>query len=91
MNLNELYTALKRMRELSKANVPFEFSFISCNQTEKKSKGLIHVNKASLRVGFTQEQSDKHDILIGYTDLSTGKNGWFYLPLLISFNKNEIQ
>lgn len=90
MNLNEIYNALKKMRELSKANVPFEFTYVSCNQTNQSSKGLKTVKKAALRTGYSQEHSAKHNSLIGYVDLQTGKNGWFYLPLLMSLNKIDL-
>ena len=86
-----LYNALKRMRELSEANVPFSIGFLSCDLTNGVSNGYKKVDSVMLRTGFTPSQSDKHNSLIGYLDVKTGDNRWFYLPLLFEFNKMEIK
>ena len=81
-----LYDALKRMRELTRAGIPFSFQHISCNLTKNYSDGLIIVDKALLRTGLSRDYSDKSEILIGYTIEPTQEPRWFYLPLLTKFN-----
>ena len=81
-----IYEALNDMRSRSDQNVPFSFTYLSCNTTDKSSKGLKRIENALLRTGFSREVSDKSEILIAYTDLSTNKPGFFYLPLLFKLN-----
>lgn len=85
------YEALKQMRKLSDDNIPFSFSFLSCNLTTQQSDGFKEVSKAKLRVGLSSELGIKSRSLIGYFDLETNENRWFYLPLLTSFNQYTIK
>lgn len=88
--MDEIYQALKQMRLLSDQNVPFAFSFVTCNKSNGTSKGVRKVTRAKLRRGFSKDKSKKSVSLIGYVDLDTGANKWFYLPLLISFNNQQL-
>lgn len=81
------YEALKRMRELSAAGVPFEIEFYSWNSTTRISEGYKVVKVALLRQGFRNDQSHKAQVLIGYSNHSSGGvHRFFYLPLLMKFN-----
>ena len=84
------FDTIKRMRKLTELGIPFEFEFLSYNQTTGVSVGFKKVFKAQLRKGYRDEQSDKSNVLIGYVN-EFGKNRWFYLPLLIRFNGHIIQ
>lgn len=88
--MDKMYAALRQMRDLSDQNVPFTFSFVSCNLTRGTSDGVKVVKKGKLRRGFASDKSKKSSSLIGYVDVETGKNRWFYLPLLLSFNNQDI-
>jgi hypothetical protein len=86
--------ALQRMRELSAANIPFSFGFISCNTTSNASKGYRVIAKGILRKGLRSDQSTKADVLIGYVDYDDkeeDKNRFFYYPLLMMFNGLKVQ
>lgn len=85
---NQLYRVLQRMRELTKAGVPFDIEFYSYNHTKGTSSGLKKATNVVLRTGLSKEYSDKADVLIGYKE--DNKNRWFYLPLLIKFNNKFI-
>ena len=85
-----IYDALKQMRKLSDDNIPFSFSYLSCNLSKQTTKGVKVVAKAKLRVGLTASCGIKSKSLIGYIDLETNENRWFYLPLLLTFNKITI-
>jgi hypothetical protein len=90
MNKVNVYDALKQMRVLSTDNIPFSFSFVTCDLSKRCSNGVKEVRKAKLRTGLTQEKGIKSKSLIGYVDLETNQNRWFYLPLLIKFNQFEV-
>lgn len=79
------------MRKLSDNNIPFSISFLGCNLSTGESSGFKEIKKAKLRVGLSSDNGIKSRSLIGYIDLDTNANRWFYLPLLTSFNKYEIK
>ena len=81
----QLYEALKRMRKLSDLGIPFEFEFLSYNETTGQSDGFKKVSQSQLRKGYRDNQSNKAHLLIGYVNEHEG-NRWFYLPLLIKLN-----
>lgn len=85
---SKLYAVLKRMRELTKAGVPFDIEYISYQETAGVTEGVKKVAGIQLRTGMSKAYSDKADVLIGY--VKDGKNRWFYLPLLIKFNNKFI-
>lgn len=81
--------AIKRMRQLSKINIPFSFGFVSCNTTNQSSEGYKVVAKGLLRAGLRADQSDKANTLIAYMDYSDtteDKNRQFHYALLMMFN-----
>lgn len=89
MQTISLYEALKRMRVLTEMGVPFSFQFISYNESTKQGGVLKEVTGAQLRQGYRADQSDKHNILIGYVNAHQ-QNRWFYLPLLTKFNNLKV-
>ena len=87
----KLRDAIKQMRALTKVNVPFSLSFISYSEVHQKSDGLKVVEKALLRQGYRDNQSEYSNILIAYTDYSNKEaDRHFYLPLLMTFNNQII-
>lgn len=91
MSLTKVYTALQRMRELSSSNVPFSFSFWSYSEKRGESNGLKIIGRAVLRTGMSSKMSVKSEVLIAYTDLDTGKHGFAYLPLILTFNNCDLK
>jgi hypothetical protein len=86
------YEALQRMRQLTDAGVPFSFSFESLNKTHGTSKGLVVVNRAILRQGLRDDQSDLSQQLVGYKDLDQDEAPrFFHVPLMMSFNEHTIK
>ena len=82
----DLYDAIHKMRELSDKNTPFEFTYMSCDQTRAKSQGVIHVNRGRL---LSRESGAHHkdaDIVERYINLNTMETRHFYQPLLMTFN-----
>lgn len=92
MSLTKVYTALKRMRELSDANIPFSFSFQPYSEKRNQAGSTIKVvNKALLRQGYTSKQSNKSESLIAYYDLEEDKPRFCHLPLILTFNDNDLR
>ena len=91
MSKPTVYDALKQMRKLSNDNIPFSISFLSCNLSKGTSDGVKTIAKAKLRTGLSIENGIKSQSLIGYIDLDTDKQRWFYLPLLLTFNQIQLR
>ena len=82
----EPYEALRRMRQLTECGIPFSFEFYSYNSTKNISYGIKKVDKALLRLGLRDDQSDKSQVLIAYTNHNEHTDRFFNLPLLTKFN-----
>lgn len=91
MSLAKVYQSLKQMRKLTEANVPFSFSFQPYSEQKKTTGTVRTINKALLRPGLTAKQSSKNDILIAYYDLEKKREGFAYLPLILTFNGIELK
>lgn len=86
--------AIQRMRDLSNQNIPFSFGFITCNTSNKTSKGYKVIEKGMLRQGYRDNQSSKANTLIGYVDFKDNgveKNRQFHYALLMMFNGQIVQ
>lgn len=85
------YEALTRMRQLTEMGVPFSFSFNSFNKTKRTTDGLVVVERAILRKGLRDDQSDLSQQLVGYTNLDKQEAPrFFHIPLLMTFNEHTI-
>ena len=84
------HQALKIMRNLSKAGVPFSIEFEGFSTKRNRATGYRKVEKALLRKSFRKEQSDQHDVLINYIDCSDDSNKTFRLPQLYRFNGKKV-
>ena len=80
------YQALKKMKQLTECGIPFSFEFYTYSSKSDSSNGLRRINKGLLRLGLRNDQSNKADTLIAYTDCSIDLPRFFNLPLLIKFN-----
>lgn len=87
----EMYQAISRMRELTELGIPFSFEFFSYNSTKNISYGHKKVDKALLRQGLRNDQSDKSELLIAYYDYNKNSEGFFNIPLLMKFNGIDIK
>jgi len=86
------YQAVKRMKELTELGSTFSFSFMSYSTKKKESDGIVIIERAILRKGYRDDQSDLSHQLIGYIDMhNADKNRFFHLPLLLSFNNYKVK
>jgi len=83
----KVFEAIRQMRELSKQEKPFSFSFMSYSHTKQKSAGVVQVRRGLLR---RRPASDKHNryepFMENYYDLDAQEDRRFWQMLLISFN-----
>lgn len=82
----ELYDAIHEMRRLSEKNIPFSFTFMSCNMSDGSSEGVVEVMHARL---LSREDSRHHrdaEFVERYLNLDTMEARRFYQPLLMTFN-----
>ncbi|OIQ22224.1 MAG: hypothetical protein BM557_01315 [Flavobacterium sp. MedPE-SWcel] len=80
------------MREHTELGIPFSIEFVAYNSTKDEYGGLRKVDKVLLRKGLRNDQSDKANTLIAYTDHSgTGAPRFFHLSLLMKFNEYTIK
>ena len=86
-----VYEALKQMRKLSDNNIPFSITYASCNLSKGESDGVKSISKVKLRVGLSTDKGIKSQSLIGYIDIDSNKQRWFYLPLLLTFNQIQLR
>ncbi len=87
------YQAVKRMKELTEAGIPFSFTFMSYNTTRGTSAGFKTVDKALLGKSLRADQSDKSHELIHYIkyDGNDGADRFFNISLLMRFNDYTIK
>lgn len=86
------HQAVKRMKELTEAGIPFSFTFMSLNTTKGTSDGFKVINKALLRKSLRADQSDKSHELISYTNHDNQETDRFFnISLLMKFNEYTIK
>jgi hypothetical protein len=86
----KLYEALRTMRDLTAQNKTFSFAFMSYNDTDGTSEGVVEVRKAFLRKKAKSESYHNADVLIPYFDCDFDQAKQFYLPCLMVFNGQKI-
>lgn len=87
----ELFEAIRQMRELSKRNISFGFSFMSYNETAQRSEGIVEVRHARLRARTQEAHHRNAEIIEEYVNTDTGDARRFYQPLLLGFNGQKVE
>ncbi|MGV8914371.1 MAG: hypothetical protein ACOH1X_02870 [Kaistella sp.] len=83
--------AMEIMRELSRQNIPFTMKFLSLNETDKVSKGIVEEKNVILMQGYRRNQSKKADVLASFMRMGSEENRQFYWPLLCELNGRKIK
>lgn len=87
----DLFEAIRQMRDFSKRNISFGFSFMSYNETAQKSEGIVEVRHARLRARTQEAHHRNAEIIEEYVNIDTGDARRFYQPLLMSFNGQKVE
>ena len=90
MNEIKLFDAIEKMKNLSKEDNFFSFTFLSCDLSRQKSDGVIEVKNATLTKRNTKEQNVNAEIMLNYYDHNLKENRRFYQPLLMFFNGQKV-
>lgn len=90
--MNKLTTiqAIKKMRALTRIGVPFSFTFQPYSKTKNEFGAVRYVERALLRSGLRNDQSENADTIIGFIEYPSGDPKFFHLGLLLSFNDIKI-
>lgn len=80
----DLFTAIHRMKEFTKAGVQFSIEFYTLDGK------LRQIESTSLRPGLSDKLSKRWKFLIGYTDESTLQHRQFHRSLLMKLNNYKI-
>ncbi|WP_417237194.1 hypothetical protein [Bizionia paragorgiae] len=78
----QIHQVVKRMRELTDNGIPFSMDYVTLNQTNKQSNGLVKVERALLRPA----RRTKTVNLLSYTDVDSNEPRHVHLPLITKFN-----
>lgn len=82
--------AIAKMRALTRIGVPFSFTYQTFSESKQKTNGVRSVERALLRQGLRNDQSEKADTLVAFTEYPSGEPRFFHLSLLLSFNGTKI-
>lgn len=83
--------AMEFLREYSRQGIPCNIKFLSFNETDGNSKGIVEENSVILTAGYRRNQSKKHDLLASFQRTATGEYRQFYFPLLTEMNGISIK
>ena len=86
----DLYTAIDLMREYSKKNISFSFTFMSCNLSAGKSEGVVEVHHARLLKRESEKYHKHAEMVEKYLNLDTMTSRHFYQPLLMTLNGEKV-
>lgn len=86
-----LFDALKMMRKLTKVGVPFSFEYKTYSEKRNSTNGFRLVEKALLRAGLREDQSDLSQSLIAFYEYPGGEPKFFHASLLVNFNGYKIK
>lgn len=86
----DLYSAIHEMRELTKKEVPFSFTFMSYDRTRGRSSGIVSVRRAKLRPRGKEKYNEFAELQEEYLDLDTNEPRRFWHPLLMTFNGKKV-
>ena len=87
----DVYDAIERMRDISKAGGEFSFSFMSFSESTGKSEGIVDVSRARLRARPNLQQNKNAEFMEAFVNLDTGEPRQFYQPFVMFFNGQKCE
>lgn len=89
MTMN-IWDAIHKMRQLSKENVPFSFSFMSYNSSAGTSEGVVYVRHGRCLQRESERYNRHAEEMERYMDLDSMEPRRFWHPLLMTFNGEKV-
>jgi len=86
----KLFDAIHEMRRLTHEGIPFSMTYMSFNETNGTSEGIIHVRSAKLRARERKDFNRNAEDQEAYLNLDTNEPRRFWHPLLMEFNGEKV-
>lgn len=83
--------AMEFLRQYSRQGIPCNIKYLSLNESEGTTKGIVEENSVIITAGYRRNQSKKHNVLASFQRTETGEYRQFYFPLLTEMNGISIK
>ena len=88
----KVFEAIRQMRELSKQEKPFSFSFMSFSKSKQISEGIVNVSRGLLRYRPGMYSRNRYEpFMENYYDVDAQTDRRFWQMLLLSFNGQSVE
>ena len=91
MSQMTVFQAINEMRDLSKKEIPFGFTFMTWSETKQSCDGIKEVRRARLKNRTKEADFLNTEMIEEYIDLDTLEHRRFYHPGLMTFNGKKLQ
>lgn len=81
-----IFTAVAEMDRLTKAGVPFSFSFYKYNRQNRQGGDLARISRAKLRSKAHDTQRENSSHKLSFVDIDSGLARECWQPLIVEFN-----
>lgn len=81
-----IYTAVAEMDRLTKAGIPFSFSFYKYNRQSREGGDLARISRAKLRSKTSDTQRENSSFKLSFVDIDSGLARECWQPLIVEFN-----
>ena len=82
----QIFTAVAEMDRLTKAGIPFSFSFYKYNRQNGEGGDLARISRAKLRHKTSDEQRENSSHKLSFVDIDNGQARECWQPLIVEFN-----
>ena len=81
-----IFTAVAEMDRLTKAVIPFSFSFYKYNRQNHEGGDLARISRAKLRSKTSDTQRENSSHKLSFVDIDSGLARECWQPLIVEFN-----
>ena len=81
-----IFTAVAEMDRLTKAGIPFSFSFFKYNRQSHEGGDLARISRAKLRSKTSDAQRENSSHKLSFVDIDSGLARQCWQPLIVEFN-----
>ena len=81
-----IFTAVAEMDRLTKAGIPFSFSFFKYNRQSHEGGDLARISRAKLRSKTSDAQRENSSHKLSFVDIDSGLARECWQPLIVEFN-----
>ena len=81
-----IFTAVAEMDRLTKAGIPFSFSFYKYNRQSSEGGDLARISRAKLRSKASDSKRENSSHKLSFVDIDSGLARECWQPLIVEFN-----